>query len=414
MKILVVGGGAAGMMAAVAAAENGNEVTLLEKNEKLGKKIYITGKGRCNFTNACDAGELMEHVVTNPKFLYGAFRRFDNTAVMDFFQLHGMEYKIERGNRAFPVSDHSSDVIRTLQHYLEELGVSIRLNTKMTGLITEQKRVLGVATTKGDFSADAVILALGGRSYPSCGANGDTWKLFVGTDVVLQPAEPSLVPLVVAESEIGELQGLSLKNVRFTLRLHEKNVYSETGEMLFTHFGLSGPLVLSASCYLKEADYKEQPVAEIDLKPALQEKQLDERILRDFAEFSHRQFKNALGKLLPAKLIPFIIQRSGIDPEKKVNRITKEERQRLLYQCKHFTFRVTGNRGFREAIITRGGISTGEINPKTMELKKIKALYVAGEMIDVDALTGGFNLQIAWSTGHLCGASVSEPKQISD
>lgn len=406
MKVIVVGGGAAGMMAAVSAAESGHEVILIEKNEKLGKKIYITGKGRCNFTNACLVNELFNNVVRNPKFLYSAIYNFSNTDVMDFFELHGMRYKVERGDRVFPTSDHSSDVIKTLQEYLKLLGVTILLNTKLDKLIIEDNKISGVIANGTKYYADSVILALGGKSYPSCGADGDTWKIFNNYDVKINPAQPSLVPLTCAESFVSQLQGLSLKNVKVTLKSNNKILYSELGEMLFTHFGLSGPLILSASCYLSEEDYKIKPKLSIDLKPALDEKMLDTRILNDFNEFKNKQFKNSLNKLLPTKLIPVIIELSGISPDKPVNEITREERKSLVYLLKNFDFTVIGNRGFNEAIITRGGIDVSEINPKTMELKKIKNLYVAGEMIDTDALTGGFNLQIAWSTGHLSGSSI--------
>lgn len=406
MDIIVVGGGAAGMMAAVAAAECGHHVTLIEKNEKLGKKIYITGKGRCNFTNSCDINDFFNNVVTNPKFLYSSLYGFSNTDVMEFFEIHGMPYKVERGGRVFPVSDHSSDVIKTLHDYLVSLGVDILLNTRLVDLIIDNNKISGVITDKGKMFSDSVILALGGKSYPTCGADGDTWKILKKYNIKLNVAEPSLVPLVCKEAFVSELQGLSLKNVRFTLSVNDEVRYSEIGEMLFTHFGISGPLVLSGSCYLSAEDYKNHPVCSIDLKPALDDKMLDTRILNDFDEVKNKQFKNSLSKLLPAKLIPVIVMLSGIDPEKTVHEVTKEDRKRLVYVLKHLTLNITGNRGFNEAIITRGGVDVSEINPKTMELKKIKGLFVSGEMIDTDALTGGYNLQIAWSTGHLSGYSV--------
>ena len=406
MDIIVVGGGAAGMMAAVAAAECGHHVTLIEKNEKLGKKIYITGKGRCNFTNSCDINDFFNNVVTNPKFLYSSLYGFSNTDVMEFFEIHGMPYKVERGGRVFPVSDHSSDVIKTLHDYLVSLGVDILLNTRLVDLIIDNNKISGVITDKGKMFSDSVILALGGKSYPTCGADGDTWKILKKYNIKLNDAEPSLVPLVCKEAFVSELQGLSLKNVRFTLSVNDEVRYSEIGEMLFTHFGISGPLVLSGSCYLSAEDYKNHPVCSIDLKPALDDKMLDTRILNDFDEVKNKQFKNSLSKLLPAKLIPVIVMLSGIDPEKAVNEVTKEDRKRLVYVLKHLKLNIAGNRGFNEAIITRGGVDVSEINPKTMELKKIKGLFVSGEMIDTDALTGGYNLQIAWSTGHLSGYSV--------
>ncbi|MBR4168118.1 MAG: NAD(P)/FAD-dependent oxidoreductase [Lachnospiraceae bacterium] len=406
MKVLVVGGGAAGMMAAIAAAEEGHVVTVLEKNEKLGKKLFITGKGRCNFTNACEKDTLFENVISNPKFLYSAFHGFDNFSVMEFFERHGLKYKIERGNRVFPLSDHSSDVIKTLTTYMEQLGVTVHLRTKVTGLLKEGARVTGVKTDHGSYTADAVILSTGGKSYPSCGADGDTWKLLEDLRVEMTDAAPSLVPLCTAEEDILSLQGLTLKNVALSVFVDGKKKYQEQGEMLFTHFGMSGPLILSASCYLAKEDYSRKPVISIDLKPALNEKTLDERILRDFSENRNKQFRNALSDLLPSKLIPVIVARSMIASDKTVHDITKEERKNLVRVLKDFRATVIGNRGFQEAIITRGGVKTGSIDPKTMAVKQYRGLYVAGEMIDVDALTGGFNLQIAWSTGYLAGKNV--------
>ena len=410
MKIIVVGGGAAGMMAAIAAAEEGHQVTVLEKNEKLGKKLFITGKGRCNFTNACDQDALFEHVISNPKFLYSAFHRFDNFSVMEFFELHGLKYKVERGNRVFPCSDHSSDVIKTLRTYLSQLGVTVHLGVKATGLVLDGDTVKGVRTDDGTYSADAVILALGGKSYPSCGADGDTWRFMKELGVGLREAEPSLVPLVTKEQDICSMQGLSLKNVAVKVSVQDKVRFSGQGEMLFTHFGLSGPLILSASCYLSEEDYRKNPIVSIDLKPAMDEKMLDERVLRDFGQRPNKQFANALRALLPAKLIPAVVARTKIDPHKVVHDITKEERRNLTDLLKDFRVNISGNRGFSEAIITRGGVSVGEIDPKTMAVRKYKGLYVAGEMIDLDAMTGGFNLQIAWSTGYLSGKSLSKRK----
>ncbi|MBO4902645.1 MAG: NAD(P)/FAD-dependent oxidoreductase [Lachnospiraceae bacterium] len=406
MKIIVAGGGAAGMMAAVTAAEAGQEVLLLEKNEKLGKKLFITGKGRCNFTNACETSELFEHVISNPKFLYSAIYGFDNNCVMDYFASHGLPYKVERGNRVFPRSDHSSDVIKTLSEHLKRLGVKIRLNCRVLHVNVSGDRVTGVTTDQGEYSCDAVILALGGPSYPGCGAVDDGWKIMRELQINVTDPFPSLVPFEVAETDIPDLQGLSMKNVRLSVTVDGKTVFEEFGELLFTHFGLSGPLILSASCYLSKADYQKKPLVSIDLKPALDEKTLDERILRDFASVQNKQFKNALSGLLPSKMIPVIIKRSEIPADKPVHEITREERKRLLYLLKHFTCTVNGNRGLPEAIITRGGVSVKEIDPATMAVKKYKGLYVAGEMIDVDAQTGGYNLQIAWSTGHLSGSSV--------
>ncbi|MBQ7587945.1 MAG: NAD(P)/FAD-dependent oxidoreductase [Lachnospiraceae bacterium] len=410
MRIIVAGGGAAGMMAAAAAADvsKNNEVMLLEKNEKLGKKLFITGKGRCNLTNACDESDFLNSVISNPKFLYSAFYGFTNKAVMDFFEGRGLALKVERGERVFPASDHSSDVIRTLERDLKEKHVDVRLNTGISGVsISDEGTACGVITDRGErLKADRVILALGGVSYPGCGATDDGFRIASELGIETRAAEASLVPLTVMEEWCTRLQGLSLKNVAVRLEAgNRKPVYSGFGEMLFTHFGVSGPLILSASSYLKEDMYKKEPVLHIDLKPAINEKQLDERILRDFSETMNKQFGNSLGRLLPAKLIPVITELSGIDPKKKVNEVTREEREGLVSLLKDLRLTITGNRGFNEAIITRGGVRVKEINPSTMESKRIKHLYFAGEMIDVDALTGGFNLQIAWSTGRLAGES---------
>lgn len=399
------------MMAAIAAAvpESGNHVLLLEKNEKLGKKIFITGKGRCNLTNACEQEDLFTNVVTNRKFLYSAFYGMTNIQTIEFFEKLGLKVKIERGNRAFPESDHSSDVIRVLEKELHARHVEIKLKTKLTKVLTKDNQVTGVKLSDGsEIPADAVILALGGKSYPTCGADGDGIRLANALGIETVEAEPSLVPFEIKEDYAEKLQGLSLKNVRATVLLGGKKLYEDFGEMLFTHFGVSGPLILSASSYIEEKMYAQGPKLVIDLKPALSEKQLDDRILRDFEESRNRQFKNSLGKLLPAKLIPVIITLSGIDGEKRINEITKEERKNLVELLKGFPMTISKNRGFTEAIITRGGVNVREINPATMESKKIKGLYMAGEMLDVDALTGGFNLQIAWSTGFLAGSSIAE------
>lgn len=402
MNTIVVGGGAAGMMAAVFAARNGDNVTLFEKNEKLGKKVYITGKGRCNLTNACDDETFFESVITNPKFLYSAYYGFTSFQVMDFFEELGLKIKTERGNRVFPLSDHSSDVIGTLKRELNRLNVTILFNTIVKDiLISSESECTGVVTNKGQIHADKVILATGGKSYKACGADGDTWRFAEKLDISTKPAEPSLVPFETKESFVKELQGLSLKNVAVTLKSGKKKLYEGFGEILFTHFGVSGPLILTASTKVKESQYADGVVLSIDLKPAMSEKELDDRVLRDFGENTNKQFTNSLSNLLPAKLIPVIVELSGIDPRKQVNVVTKEERLRLVTLLKNLELTITGNRGFDEAIITRGGISTKEINPSTMESKKYKGLYFAGEMIDVDAVTGGFNLQIAWSTARL-------------
>ena len=434
-RVLVVGGGAAGMMAALAAAGKGHRVTLFEKNEKLGKKIYITGKGRCNDTNACEPQELFDNVVSNSKFLYSAFYGFDNNAVQQFFETHGCPLKTERGNRVFPISDHSSDVIRALSGALEKAGVEIRLHTPVKKLLTEKAgeegslRIKGVKLLSGEEAkGDAVVLACGGLSYQATGSTGDGYRMAQETGHTLVSCKPSLVPFHIKEEWCRQLQGLALKNVNASLYIEGKEIYEGFGEMLFTHFGVSGPLILSASSYYQTAAEKlrrkkekqagktgktaenmgrEAPaLLKLDLKPALSAEQLDKRILRDFEDNKNKQFKNAVDGLFPARLVPVMIQLSGINPEKKVHEITREERKFFIECIKGLTLTVTGTRGFEEAIITRGGIKVKEVNPSTMESKLVSGLYLAGEMLDLDALTGGFNLQIAWSTGHLAGASI--------
>lgn len=406
-KVVVVGGGPAGMTAAIAAAENGHDVLLLEQNEKLGKKLYITGKGRCNITNACDTEELFGNVTRNAKFLYSAFYTYDNSRVMQFFKEHGLALKTERGNRIFPVSDHSSDVIGTLQKVLKEKGVRVRLNTKVVKILSDKEKVCGICLEGGEeITLDNLIIATGGFSYQSTGATGDGYRFAKELGHEVTKLRPALVPFCTKEDYVKELQGLSLKNVTVSIYRKNKKVYEDFGEMLFTHFGVSGPLILSASSRIPGDIENEELSMEIDLKPALTKEQLDKRILRDFEENQNKQFKNAIPKLLPLKMIPVVIELSGIQPEKKVNEITKEEREQLVKTMKHFPVTITGLRDFNEAIITRGGVSVKEINPSTMESKKIKHLYFAGEVMDVDAVTGGFNLQIAWSTGYLAGASI--------
>ena len=406
-KVVVVGGGPAGMTAAIAAAENGHDVLLLEQNEKLGKKLYITGKGRCNITNACDTEELFGNVTRNAKFLYSAFYTYDNSRVMQFFKEHGLALKTERGNRIFPVSDHSSDVIGTLQKVLKEKGVRVRLNTKVVKILSDKEKVCGICLEGGEeITLDNLIIATGGFSYQSTGATGDGYRFAKELGHEVTKLRPALVPFCTKEDYVKELQGLSLKNVTVSIYRKNKKVYEDFGEMLYTHFGVSGPLILSASSRIPGDIENEELSMEIDLKPALTKEQLDKRILRDFEENQNKQFKNAIPKLLPLKMIPVVIELSGFQPEKKVNEITKEEREQLVKTMKHFPVTITGLRDFNEAIITRGGVSVKEINPSTMESKKIKHLYFAGEVMDVDAVTGGFNLQIAWSTGYLAGASI--------
>lgn len=406
-KVIVIGGGAAGMFAAIGAAEAGHEVTVLEQNEKLGKKIYITGKGRCNLTNACETREIFESIPRNGKFLYSAIYTYDNFRVIDFFETHGMATKTERGNRVFPVSDHASDVIGALQKSLQRLGVRVCLHTKAEEILTQGEAVSGVRTQKQIFAADAVILATGGISYPSTGSTGDGYRFARKLGHQVEELSPSLVPMMVKEEYCMQMQGLSLRNVAVKIKRDTKILYEGFGEMLFTHFGVSGPLILSASSVVNDEIRGGELQMEVDLKPALTEEQLDARILRDFEENKNRQFKNAVQKLLPSKMISIVIQLSGISPEKKINEITKQERKRLLEVVKHFPMTLTGLRDFKEAIITRGGVNVKEVDPSTMESKIVKGLYFAGEVLDVDAYTGGFNLQIAWSTGYLAGSSIA-------
>lgn len=405
-KVIVIGGGAAGMMAAIIAARNGKEVTVLEQNEKLGKKLFITGKGRCNFTNACDIEDLFGNVISNPKFMYSAFYTFSNDMVMDFFEELGMPYKVERGNRVFPVSDHSSDVIKALEKEMRRLGVVICLNTKVKSLIIEKNICKGVelVNKKEKIYADSVIITTGGVSYPRTGACKDGYIFAKQAGHTIVAPSPSLVPIELEEDCCKDLMGISLKNVSATIYADNKKVYSDFGEMLFMHFGVSGPIIIKASAYIQKYLQKNLSLT-IDLKPALDEKQLDERILKDFQLFQNKQLKNALDKLLLRALIPVVIEKSGLDGDKKVNELTKEERRILGHTIKYMPFSIIGLRSWDEAIVTKGGVSVKEIDPGTMESKLTGGLYFAGEVLDLDALTGGFNLQIAWSTGYLAGLS---------
>ena len=406
------------MMAAVAAADSGSKVCLIEKNEKLGKKVFITGKGRCNVTNAADVETLLSNVCTNRKFLYSAFYGFDNTAVMEFLERAGCPLKIERGDRVFPVSDHSSDVIAAFRRELDKRKVEIRLNTEVASLevCENQKsdsgdgekskksfyRITGVRLKSGKMvEADKVILCTGGVSYSSTGSTGDGYRMAEETGHQITKLFPGLVPLETKETWCRELMGLTLKNVSLRLVRGNKELYQGFGEMLFTHFGVSGPLVLSAGSLYTPGEAR----LFIDLKPAMTEEQLDNRLLRDFEENRNKQFKNALGALFPIRMIPVIVSLSGIHPDKRVNEVSKQERQNLIRLIKNLPLTVTGARGFQEAIITRGGISVKDVNPSTMESKKVEGLFFAGEVLDLDAFTGGYNLQIAWSTGHLAGIS---------
>ena len=415
-QVIVIGGGAAGMMSAVCAAREGAFVTLLEKNEKTGKKIYITGKGRCNLTNSCDQEVFFDNIVSNGKFLYSAFHRMDSQGVREFFESAGLRLKEERGNRIFPLSDHSSDVISALNRQMEKERVKVCLHTQAAEILTGSHpapAVRGVKLAGGrELLADAVIVATGGKSYESTGSTGDGYRFAAHAGHRVKELKPALVPFVTKESWPKALQGLSLKNVSVTLKKEKKKIYEGFGEMLFTHFGVSGPLILSASSYYVKK-YNDMPVRLcIDLKPALSDEQLDRRLLREFDRSRNRQFKNALDSLLPAKLIPVLVALSGIPPEKKAGELTREERNSLASCLKNLTMTVTGTRGFQEAIVTQGGVDVKEVNPSTMESKLVKGLYFAGEVLDLDALTGGFNLQIAWSTGYLAGLSAAKAAEI--
>ena len=394
------------MIAAAAAADSGRRVIILEKNEKLGKKLYITGKGRCNVTNACERDKFFENIVSNPKFLYSAFHELDNFGVMALLENNGCNLKTERGERVFPVSDHASDVTAAFQRLLRKKGVEVRLHCAVRGIESKEGQAAGVILADGSaIPAEAVIVATGGLSYRTTGSTGDGHRMAEELGHRVKACEPALVPLVIREECCKKLQGLSLKNVSLTMSCGKKKLYQGFGEMLFTHYGVSGPLVLSASSFLGKRKGEEELLLTVDLKPALSEEQLDKRILRDFEENLNRQFKNALNGLYPSKLISVMIERSGIDPEKKVHEITRQERRRLSELTKAFTLHVREKRGFDEAVITQGGVSVKEINPSTMESRLVRGLYFAGEVLDLDGLTGGFNLQIAWSTGYLAGIS---------
>ena len=416
-KVIVIGGGPAGMMAAITAAENGNDVTIIEKMPSFGRKLLITGKGRCNITSSLYMSEFIKNTPGNGRFLYSAFQNYTNKDIIEFLKRQGLEVKEERGNRIFPVTDKSIDVLNCFKKRIDELKIKCKLDTRVEKILIKNNEVLGVRTNKEIIQTDKIILATGGKSYPLTGSTGDGYKIAKDLGHVITPIKPSLVPLEVYEKEeCKKLQGLSLRNVGIKIIDSErkKMIYEDFGEMVFTHFGISGPIILSGSAHLaryKDIDYllkKRYVNLSIDLKPALTEEQLDDRILRDFKEFKNKQFKHSLDKLLPQKLIPLIIELSGIDENKRVNEITKTERKRLVQLLKCFTITIKAFRPVEEAIITSGGINVREINPKTMESKIIKGLYFAGEIIDVDAYTGGFNLQIAYSTGYTAGNSVSE------
>ena len=403
--VVIVGGGAAGLMAAVTAARRGKSVLLLDKNERLGKKLRITGKGRCNVTNDCTVEEVIASVVNGGRFLYSALSAFPPQAVMEFFEDLGVPLKTERGRRVFPASDRADDVADALVREVKAGGVDVQKDT-VTAVLTQDGAVTGVRTAAGEIPADAVILACGGASYPGTGSNGDGYKLAKALGHTVGEIVPSLVPLVSNDEDCPRLMGLSLRNCRLwvTEAGRKKPVFEEFGELLFTHFGLSGPTVLSASAHLRPM-LPGKFTAHIDLKPALDPQKLDARILRDFSKNQNRIFANALDELLPQKLIPVVIARSGIAPEARCHSITREERQRLCGLLKDFTVEIEGFRPIAEAIVTSGGVSVKEINPRTMQSKLVGGLYFAGEMIDCDAYTGGYNLQIAFSTAKLAGSS---------
>ena len=412
--VLVIGGGAAGMAAAYAAAMSGSKVTLIEKNEKLGKKVYITGKGRCNVTNACPEEEFIQHVVTNPRFLYGAFHRFSNEDVMSLLERAGCPLKTERGNRVFPVSDHASDVIRAFSGLLSELGVQMLFHHELLSVETEDGRVSGAFVKlpsggRSFFPASAVVLATGGRSYPATGSTGDGYRVLSSLGHEIVRPYPSLVPLETQEEWPKALSGLTLKNVRFTVFHGKQEAYSEFGELLFTHFGVSGPIVLSASSFVTALlNEGETLSAEIDLKPALDLETLDRRLQTELSANGKKQIGNVMTALLPSSLVPAFIRIAGFEGTETAASVTREERKRLVKTLKALPLTLSSTRGFEEAIVTKGGVSVKEVRPSTMESKLVSGLFIAGELLDVDALTGGFNLQAAWSTGYAAGTGASE------
>lgn len=401
IRVGIIGGGPAGIMAAGTAAGRGHDVTLIEKNKQLGKKLFITGKGRCNITNAAPIDEFFDNIISNKEFLYSSLYTFDNEAIIRLLEGYGLKIKVERGNRVFPESDKSSDVIKAFQKYLDHMGVEVLLNSKVSHVYMEDSSFMVVLTTGEKMQFDRLIIATGGASYPATGSEGDGYKLAKAFGHTITRLKPSLVPIELHDPWLKDLMGLSLKNVTLKASDGKRIIHEEFGEMIFTHFGISGPIVLTMSNRINRL--KKRPHLTIDLKPALDEDTLDNRLLRDFQEYTNKQLKNALNDLLPQKLIPLVIQISEILPDKTVHQITREERRRLLMAVKAFPLEFKGFRPLEEAIVTSGGIKVSEINPSTMESKIVPGLFFAGEIMDIDALTGGFNLQIAYSTGYLAG-----------
>lgn len=402
--VLIIGGGAAGMMAAISAAESGASVILLERNSRLGRKLMITGKGRCNITNKTDLSGLIGATVGNGRFLYSAYSRFTPQDMVDFFQNEGLSVKVERGNRVFPISDRSVDVVDCLVNKVRSLGVFVAQG-RAKNLMIENNTVVGAATEDGKvYQADRVIICTGGASYPATGSTGDGYSLARQAGHTVTPLRPSLVPLESPDPACKEMQGLSLRNVKLRLldAKKKKELFSDFGEMLFTHFGVSGPLVLSASSHIRQMESNRYSL-DLDLKPALDDSQLDNRLVRDFTKYQNRDFHHLFDDLLPRKMIPVFVKKTGIDSSCKGNQVTKEMRLNIIHQLKHFEIEISKFRSIEEAIVTAGGVSIKEINPKTMASKRIRNLFFAGEILDVDAYTGGFNLQIAWSTGFLAG-----------
>jgi predicted Rossmann fold flavoprotein len=403
-RVGVIGGGPAGIMAAGAAAGRGHDVTLIEKNKQLGKKLFITGKGRCNITNASPISEFFDNIISNREFLYSSLYTFDNEAIIRLLESYGLNTKVERGNRVFPESDKSSDVIKAFQKYLDHMGAEVLLNSRVSHVYMEDNTFMVVLTTGEKMQFDRLVIATGGASYPATGSEGDGYKMARAFGHTVTELKPSLVPIELEEPWLKDLMGLSLKNVTLRAYSDKKLIHEEFGEMIFTHFGISGPIVLTMSNHINRL--KNKPVLTLDLKPALDDETLDNRLLRDFQEYKNKQLKNALNDLLPQKLIPLIIQVSGIYPEKTVHQITREERSKLLEAIKAFPLQFKGFRPLDEAIVTSGGIKVQEVNPSTMESRIVPGLFFAGEIIDIDALTGGYNLQIAYSTGYLAGINV--------